>query len=184
MSLVPLLSIFSTCRRRTRCTQSWRRTRCGPWRSSTLTSTTGFMFPGLCPGTGCWAPSRWVLLLLPCCHSLGPISLLIKLLLPLAANWACGSNLGDVTVVWGNIMLLPQWNITCRVWWLFLSSYCNAKTDVSQWNLRRWQWPPETAESMQGSVWSGSETVPYVWKATCLFPHLFPFVLLCVNLPV
>lgn len=60
---LPLLSMSrSTCRRRALCTASWRRTRCGPWRASTPTSTTGFVLPGVCPGTGCWAPSRWALL--------------------------------------------------------------------------------------------------------------------------
>lgn len=62
VSLVPLLSVSSTCRRRTLCTAGWKRTLCGPWRASTHTSTTGFGLPRVCPGTGCWAPLQWVLL--------------------------------------------------------------------------------------------------------------------------
>ncbi len=61
VSLVPLLSVSSTCRRETLCTASSRRTLCGPWRASTLTSTTGFRLPIVCPGTGCWTPLQWVL---------------------------------------------------------------------------------------------------------------------------
>lgn len=57
--LLPLLSPSSTSRRRTLSTASWRRTQCGPWRTSTPTSTTGSRLPGVCPGTGCLEPSRW-----------------------------------------------------------------------------------------------------------------------------